>query len=146
MPKKREFTSNDRALLIKQAMTWLQVPYVLGGQDRNGIGCSNFVSKVFLETLGIRLIPWTDWLFLNLDVVPLENLQPADVVFFCKEPRPTRRLVTHVGLYVGDGQIIHSSSPPRQVSIQQIDDLGSTLRDSRERDLVELWLSEVCAP
>lgn len=96
-------------LLIKEARTWLGVPYLWGGNDRNGVDCSGFVVQVYLGALDIKLprtaATQSDW----CTNVKAEALNPGDLVFFDTTKDRNGR-VSHVGLYIGDGQMIHASS------------------------------------
>ena len=103
------YDAEATALLVKEARTWLGVPYLYGGNDRNGIDCSGFVLQVYSRALDIKLprtsASQSQW----CANVNRESLIPGDLVFFdTKKERDGR--VSHVGLYIGDGQMIHASS------------------------------------
>jgi cell wall-associated NlpC family hydrolase len=46
------------------------------------------------------------------------NLQPGDLVFFYSP-------VSHVGMYIGNGQMVHSSSAGKPVAVTNVDSMPS---------------------
>ncbi len=95
--------------LLDRGKTLLGTPYVYGGVSRKtGFDCSGFVGYVYKEELGIKL-PRTTGELLNMDapVIARSDLEPGDLILFNDRGRGR---VTHVGIYMGDDQFIHSSS------------------------------------
>ena len=80
--------------------------YVWGGTTPWGCDCSGMVQSVF-QLHGVSL-PRDAYLQAEsgVEVRNLEELQPADLLFF--SDRDDKR-VTHVGIYVGDGKMAHSA-------------------------------------
>ncbi len=71
----------------------------MGGDDPSGFDCSGFVQYVYKNAAGINL-PRDTYGQINVGTSVLQsNLQPGDLVF----PH-----TGHVGIYVGNGQMIHS--------------------------------------
>ena len=105
--------------LLAEANTWLGVPYQWGGNDRQGVDCSGFVTQVFLKALDIKLprtsVTQSEYCT-NLD---RKKLQPGDLVFF-DTSGDRQGTVSHVGLYIGDGNMIHASTS-RGVIVSDID-------------------------
>ncbi len=92
----------EQLAVVRAAMRWLGVPYVFGGASPSGFDCSGLVTYVYRQ-FGVEL-PHAATLQANLgDPVPLDRLQPADLVFF---GGPTR--YHHVGIYVGGGLFIEA--------------------------------------
>ena len=92
----------EQLAVVRAAMRWLGVPYVFGGASPSGFDCSGLVTYVYRQ-FGVEL-PHAATLQANLgDPVPLDRLQPADLVFF---GGPTR--FHHVGIYVGGGLFIEA--------------------------------------
>ena len=94
--------------LIEEAVRWLGVPYKYGGNDKHGVDCSGLTSQVFLKSLNVKM-PRTSreqqqW----CDNIKKDNLLPGDLVFFATGSNRSR--VSHVGIYIGNGDIIHASS------------------------------------
>ena len=95
--------------LLDRSKTLLGTPYRYGGSSRKtGFDCSGFVSYVYKEELGIKL-PRTTGELLKMDapVIARSDLEPGDAILFNDRGRGR---VTHVGIYMGDDEFIHSSS------------------------------------
>ncbi|MBR3458556.1 MAG: C40 family peptidase [Selenomonadaceae bacterium] len=95
--------SNRR--LIATAMQYLGVPYVYGGSSPSGFDCSGFVQYVYRQC-GIDLPRTAD---IQAEVgIPVDKseLQPGDLVFFAGDYVN----ISHVGIYLQDGQFIHAST------------------------------------
>lgn len=93
-------------LLLREADSWIGTAYQYGGNDRNGVDCSGFVTQVYGK-LDIRL-PRTS-LQQQQFCTPLnrDQLQEGDLVFFTVRGGSS---VGHVGIYIGNDQMIHASS------------------------------------
>ena len=95
--------------LLQRGKTLMGTPYVWGGSSvKTGFDCSGFVSHVFKEELGINL-PRTTAQLIQMDapVIARNDLVPGDLILFNNQGRGR---VSHVGIYMGDGEFIHSSS------------------------------------
>lgn len=100
--------------IVNDSMQYLGVPYVFGGTTPNGFDCSGYVQYVFANA-GISLPRTADVQFSYGTPVSTGELLPGDLVFFSTyEPGPS-----HVGIYLGDGQFINSSSS-RGVSVASL--------------------------
>lgn len=87
--------------VIDYATQFVGNPYVWGGTSlTNGADCSGFVMSVY-SNFGVSL-PHSSSALRNqgYDVGGLSNAQPGDIVCYSG----------HVGLYVGNGQIVHAST------------------------------------
>lgn len=94
--------------LIAEARSWLGTPYRYGGEDRNGVDCSGLVLRVYKDALGIPLPRNSREQQQFCSRVSRERLVPGDLVFFAGDA--DRKKVSHVGIYIGDNNMIHSSS------------------------------------
>jgi len=102
--------------IVDFAMEYLGWRYVFGGNSpATGFDCSGFVSYVF-RNFGITLTRNSAGQYRN-DGVPVtrDELMPGDLVFFGSGGR-----VSHVGLYIGDGYMIHASTTTTGVIITSI--------------------------
>jgi cell wall-associated NlpC family hydrolase len=105
---------------VDVARRYLGVRYVFGGTDPAlGLDCSGLVQLVYHQ-LGISL-PRTAQLQYNATArVTREQLQPGDLVFFARTYNDPNDWVTHVGIYVGDGQQINAPTEGQVVSVQPV--------------------------
>lgn len=89
--------------VIDTAKSYLGTPYVWGGTTPSGFDCSGFVQYVLGKNgYSITRTTYTQWA--NDGVrVERDELKPGDLVYFGYGDAPS-----HVGLYVGGGQMIHS--------------------------------------
>ena len=101
--------------MITEAEKYLGMPYVWGGSSPStSFDCSGFVSWVInhsgngwsvgrLGAKGLKGI---------CDIIPPDQAKPGDLIFFhhtYDAPDPSD--ATHVGIYVGDGMMIHCGNP-----------------------------------
>jgi cell wall-associated NlpC family hydrolase len=96
--------SGDR--IVAKAAQYLGTPYRYGGASPGGFDCSGFTSYIYSQ-FSISLNRTAAGQYSNGIAVSKANLIPGDLVFFACYSRS----ITHVGIYAGNGQIIHSSSP-----------------------------------
>ena len=95
--------------IITTALKLKGTPYFWGGMTPKGVDCSGLVRWSCLMN-GILLPRNASQMVHCGDEVSLDQLQRGDLVFFgtpAQDGKPRR--VTHVGIYIGDGRIIHSS-------------------------------------
>jgi len=84
---------------------WLGTPYLLGGTTKNGVDCSGFVSGVYMEKEGMSIPRTSAEEFKIGKAVAKHDLNIGDLVFFGDNLK-----VSHVGIYVGNGNFIHAST------------------------------------
>lgn len=102
--------------LKNQAYTYLGTPYKYGGTTSSGFDCSGYSQKVFAN-LGYTLNRTSSGQYSQGTSVSKSNLQIGDLVFF----NTSGSGVSHLGIYVGSGNFIHSSSS-KGVSVSSIND------------------------
>jgi cell wall-associated NlpC family hydrolase len=85
---------------------YLGKPYAGTSRKQKGYDCSEFVGEVYLEYASLHLPRTTENLFKTGRVVKGGDLYFGDLVFFDTGGRG----VSHVGIYVGYGEFVHSSS------------------------------------
>ncbi|MBO4937398.1 MAG: SH3 domain-containing protein [Oscillospiraceae bacterium] len=105
--------------IVDTAKKYLGVPYVWGGASPSGFDCSGFVYYV-LRSCGISVSRTSSSMYGQGTPVAKADLQPGDVVFF---QNTYKAGISHVGIYVGGGQFIHS---PHTGSVVSYADLNST--------------------
>lgn len=96
-------------LLLATAYKFLNIPYLWGGRGGFGIDCSGFTQSVF-RLHGIALLRDASQQAKQGETISWENKQIGDLVFFAKKGKTN---VSHVGIYIGDEKIIHSSGKVR---------------------------------
>ena len=102
--------------IVDCAMQYLGCAYVYGGSSPRGFDCSGFTSYVYAQC-GVKINRTASAQLNNGYAVSRGELQPGDLVMFNSG---SRRRVTHVGIYVGNGQFIHSSAPGVGVVIDSL--------------------------
>lgn len=105
-PDSRHLKGEEK-LLVDEALTWLGTPYRYGGHDYNGTDCSGLTMEVYDKALGIKIPHSSSEQQKFCEEIKKKDLSIGDLVFFCTGK--TKGRVSHVGLYVGDGKIIHAS-------------------------------------
>lgn len=103
--------------IIAEAEKLVGVPYLWGGMSSKGVDCSGLVRICHIMN-GILLPRNASQQIKCGDRVELDELQRGDLVYFgtpATDDKPMR--VTHVGIYLGNGRIIHSSHRVRINSI-----------------------------
>lgn len=104
MPKSLPPQSNA---LLDEARRWLGTPYKYGGEDKRGVDCSGLVINVYRSALDIKLPRSSSEQARYCSPLQKNQLMPGDLIFFATGSSKT---VSHVGIYVGDGRMIHSST------------------------------------
>ncbi|GHV33958.1 hypothetical protein FACS18949_09120 [Clostridia bacterium] len=99
-----------RGELIAFAKNYIGTPYASGSMDpARGFDCSGFTTFVF-KKFGYSLNRSSHDQILNGTAVSKAELQPGDLVLF-RDTAITTKAASHAGIYIGNGQFIHSSSP-----------------------------------
>lgn len=118
-------TNSDlRNAVVANAMQYLGNRYVHGGTTlAGGTDCSGFTSLLYAQ-YGIPLsrIPQGQYTS-NGRPVSLDQAQPGDIVCYSSNGSSC----THVAIYIGNGQIIHSSTPRRGVITASVTSCGTIL-------------------
>ena len=105
-------TVSSNSGFVDTAKKYLGTRYVYGGAAPGGFDCSGFTMYVYKQH-GYSLphsasAQWQSGI--GTRVYSISELQPGDLVFFNDPSRSAGKACSHAGIYVGNGQIIHSSS------------------------------------
>nr|WP_243143993.1 C40 family peptidase [Eubacterium sp. BL-380-WT-2B] len=103
--------------LITEAEKYLGFPYVWGGSNPStSFDCSGFVCWVFSNS-GVYPLSRTtaQGIYNQCARVSPQDAKPGDIIFF-KGTYNTSE-VSHVGLYVGNGMMIHAGNPIQYTSV-----------------------------
>jgi peptidoglycan DL-endopeptidase LytE len=102
--------------LRQTALGYLGVPYRWGGTTMAGLDCSGLVQLVYSPYLAN--MPRTSYEQWTLGAaVDRADLEAGDLVFFNTDGSGA----SHVGIYIGDGEFVHSASSARRVVIDRLD-------------------------
>ena len=103
-------SSNDG--IVATAMQHLGTRYVYGGASASGFDCSGYTMYVYSQHgYSLPHSATSQWQSgLGTRVYSISALQSGDLVFFNDPSRNAGKACSHAGIYVGDGQFIHSSS------------------------------------
>jgi cell wall-associated NlpC family hydrolase len=127
--------NNAGAKAVSIAMTAVQnhTPYVWGGNSlTGGVDCSGLVQQVYSQ-LGINLPRTTYEQAKYGKVVSMGSLLPGDLIFYntgSNDPNGIGTL-SHVAIYIGNGQVIDAPGRGRTVRITSINNSGSPARAVR---------------
>ena len=99
----------------KTAADFLGTPYRFGGEGPEGIDCSSFVQQVFQEHQIALPRTAREQIKVGREVAAGE-LQKGDLVFF----QTYASYPSHVGIYLGDGKMIHASSVQGEVTVSDM--------------------------
>lgn len=93
--------------VVNFAMQFIGCPYVYGGTSlTNGADCSGFVQSVY-KNFGVSLPRSSSQQRSAGTAVDYANAQPGDIICYSG----------HVGIYIGNGQIVHASSPSTGIKV-----------------------------
>lgn len=124
--------------VLNSAKSMLGLPYLWGGTSVKGVDCSGFTKTAFYmngyvipRDASQQVLAGEKVEILGADGnfdpnIALKNLKPADLLFFAggKNSNPNAR-VTHVAMYIGNGEFIHSAGRVR---------INSMLKDASNYD------------
>ncbi len=104
--------SNVRVDLVQYAKQFVGNPYVWGGTSlTNGADCSGFTMSIY-KKYGVSLPHHAASQAQLGTKIEYGSAQPGDLVFYAKNGS-----INHVAIYIGNGQVIHASSPKTGIKI-----------------------------
>ena len=107
------------AQLASLSMDYLGIPYVWAGVTPNGFDCSGFTYYLINQVLGYDFSRIIDEQMASGYEVGADQLQPGDLIFF--QNTYTWGL-SHVGIYIGNGQMVSASGEHMAVGINDLND------------------------
>jgi cell wall-associated NlpC family hydrolase len=113
--------NDEQYVLVKVAKSFMGAPYRYGGNTVRGLDCSAFVKKIY-DIFDVQLPRSAKEQFKIGTKISKEELSIGDLVFF--KTKRYAKYPTHVGIYIGDGNFIHSSSGHSKIGVK-IDALSS---------------------
>lgn len=111
--------TGTRADVVNFAKQFLGVPYVWGGTSPKGFDCSGFTQYV-ARRFGVDLPRISQNQANAGQAVPVNQLQPGDLVLFPGETNNGMSGPGHVALYIGNGQIIEAPHTGASVRIRAL--------------------------
>lgn len=120
--------------ILKTAYRFMGIPYLWGGTSPKGMDCSGFTKTVYFLN-GIILARDASQQVNTGELVDTKdgwkNLQPGDLLFFGRKASGDKKeRITHVAIYIGDGDFIHASGRVRINSLNPAKSYYSQYRDN----------------
>jgi cell wall-associated NlpC family hydrolase len=108
------FAGGSRAAVaIQTGLAQLGEPYSYSANPPSSWDCSKFTTYAWAQA-GVSLTPYSYAQWDQTRRVPLSDIQPGDLVFYFG------RGAHHVGLYIGNGKMVHAANPGDDVTIDDI--------------------------
>ncbi len=121
--------------IIRVASSFTGIPYLWGGSSSKGVDCSGFTQSVYFMN-GIILSRDASLQALHGQPVDIsngwDNLQTGDLMFF-GSIRNSKPRVTHVAIYKGDSEFIHSAG---RVMVNSLDSTRSNYSSYRKNSFL----------
>lgn len=102
--------------MVRTALTYRGTRYRFGARGNGAFDCSGFTYYLWRRA-GAPLPRTAAQQYRRGVRIAKQNMQPGDLVFF---KNTYKRGVSHVGVYVGDGNFVHASSGGRQVRVDSL--------------------------
>ena len=104
------------AVAVKTALAQVGDPYVWGSSGPDGFDCSGLTSYAYAAA-GVTLLRASRSQATMGVEVARADLQPGDLVFFYSP-------ISHVGIYIGDGMMVHARTFGQPVAVTTVDQRG----------------------
>lgn len=101
------------ARIVRTALSFRGARYRYGGTSRRGFDCSGFTKYLYGKETGVGLPRTAAQQFRSGKKVAWNDIQPGDLLFFSTHGRH----VGHVGVYAGNGKMVHAANPRRGVTV-----------------------------
>ena len=100
---------------LKTAKQYIGIPYCRGGHSTRCFDCSGLIQYVY-RSQGIKLPPTVTGQYKLAKKIPKSKAVPGDLVFFFSKSG----YAYHVGIYAGNGKVLHSPKRGHRVRIESI--------------------------
>ncbi len=105
--------------IANYALQFVGYPYVYGGSSPKGFDCSGLTYYVYAQ-FGYSINRTASNQLSNGYAVEKSQLQPGDLVMF--RQNGSTKAASHVGIYIGNNQYVHASTPGVGVIISDLND------------------------
>ena len=123
----RASLKQDVESIIETAYSMMGIPYLWAGTSSKGVDCSGLVRTVFFmhDIIIPRDASQQAYVGEHIDIAPdFSNVKRGDLVFFGRKATAERKEgISHVGIYLGNKQFIHSQGDVRVNSFSPDDEL-----------------------
>jgi cell wall-associated NlpC family hydrolase len=102
------------AVAARTACAQIGKPYVFGSGGPNSFDCSGLTAYAW-KAAGVSLRHYTSWQWQDTKPIGRDDLRVGDLVFYYRD-------LHHVGIYVGDGWIVHAPTSGDRVRMKKVDD------------------------
>lgn len=117
--------SGSAGRIVELAYQALGVPYRHARHSpSNGFDCTGLAYWAYGQ-IGVSVPRSTGGYYSAGSGVSYANMRPGDVIGWDAHPRDGRTALTHVGIYVGGGMMIHASSNKGRVVLQSVSQYSS---------------------
>ena len=121
---------------VKICKEYLGIPYLWGGKSIYGCDCSGLVQSIY-KNFNL-LLPRDSSDQINFDSfieVKISNIEVADLLFFGEN-----KIINHVAIYIGNGEIIHSSGCVKIENLKANNSLMKKLQKIKSpREIFDEW-------
>lgn len=119
LEKNKDTLSDNQIAIAKKLPEYLGKPYVWAATGPDSYDCSGFTQSIIRNATGTNIARTaSDQYLVSQTKIPIDDLQLGDLVFF--ERTGGRRGITHVGMYIGDGVMVHASSSYDSVRTENV--------------------------
>ena len=105
--------------VIAEGKKHMNKPYVWGAEGPNSFDCSGFTQYVFKQAVGVSIPRVSKDQSKFGQPINRNELKKGDLMFF-DTSGSNNGVVSHVGIYMGNGQMIHGSSGAKKVKISDV--------------------------
>ena len=115
--------SKKQEAILSVAKAQLNKPYVWGAEGPNSFDCSGFTKYVYKKALNINIPRVSGDQARFGEKISVGNFQIGDLIYL-DTSGALDGVVSHVGIYIGNGEMIHASgskSNPKYVTVSKID-------------------------